>query len=82
MKDFEKRLARLEELNEKMKSGDLPLDEAFNLYEEGIKLARSLEKDLSKAERKIEILINKPDTPQESPELELFGDPGEESEEE
>ncbi|MFW5712376.1 MAG: exodeoxyribonuclease VII small subunit [Spirochaetota bacterium] len=72
MKKFEERLEKLEELNEKMKAGSIPLDEAVGMFEEGIKLAKSLEKDLSKIERKIEILVNEPDYPEEEPNLELF----------
>lgn len=74
MKNFEERLTRLEELNEKMKSGNIPLDEAVVMFEDGIKLARGLEKDLSKVERRIEILVNEPETPEEEPTLELFGE--------
>ncbi|RKX88758.1 MAG: exodeoxyribonuclease VII small subunit, partial [Spirochaetes bacterium] len=39
---------------------------------EGIKLARGLEKDLNKIERKVEILVNKPESPEDTPNLELF----------
>ncbi|MCK5197211.1 MAG: exodeoxyribonuclease VII small subunit [Spirochaetales bacterium] len=72
MKNFEERLTDLEGLNEKMKEGDVPLDDAVKIFEEGIKLAKGLEKDLSKIERKIEILVNKPETDNEEPNLELF----------
>ena len=72
MKNFEERLTTLENLNEKMKGGSIPLDEAVQLFEEGIKLAKSLEKDLSKIERKVEILVNKPEDDTEKPNLELF----------
>lgn len=72
MKDFEKRLERLEKISEEIKDGDVPLDKAVSLFEEGTKLARDLEKDLSKIERKIEILQNEPDSPEESPDLSLF----------
>ena len=58
MKSFEERLNRLEELSEKLKTGNVPLEEAVSLFEEGIKLARGLEKELSKIERKVEILVN------------------------
>lgn len=78
VKKFEERLSHLEELNEKMKTGNIPLDEAVQLFEEGIGLAKSLEKDLSKIERKIEILVNEPDSPEEEPNLELFSDGGSE----
>ena len=72
MKTFEERLARLEELNNSMREGKLPLEEAVSLFEEGIKLAKGLEKDVNKIERKVEILVNKPETPEEKPNLELF----------
>lgn len=72
MKSFEERLTNLEELNEKMRNGDVALDDAVKIFEEGIKLAKGLEKDLAKIERKIEILVNKPETDNEEPNLELF----------
>ncbi|MCF6336258.1 MAG: exodeoxyribonuclease VII small subunit [Spirochaetales bacterium] len=72
MKNFEERLSNLEELNEKMKGGNIPLDEAVDIFEEGIKLAKGLERDLSKIERKIEILVNKPEKESDEPNLELF----------
>ena len=72
MKNFEERLTTLENLNEKMKDGSIALDEAVQIFEEGIKLAKSLEKDLSKIERKVEILVNKPEDDTEKPNLELF----------
>ncbi len=73
MKNFEERLNRLEEINDSIKGGG-SLDESLRLFEEGIKLAKGLEKDLSKVERKIEILINEPvkDDAEDEPNLELF----------
>jgi exodeoxyribonuclease VII small subunit len=58
MKNFEDRLERLEILGEKIRKPELPLDDALKAFEEGIKLARSLEKDLEKVESRIEILLN------------------------
>ena len=72
MKSFEERLTNLEGLNEKMRGGDVALDDAVKIFEEGIKLAKGLEKDLAKIERKIEILVNKPETDEDGPNLELF----------
>ena len=72
MKKFEERLARLEEISEKIKSADLPLEEALAAFEEGIKLAKTLEKDIDKIESKVQILMNQPMQPQDKPELELF----------
>jgi exodeoxyribonuclease VII small subunit len=77
MKNFEERLERLEGLGEKIRKPEIPLDDALKAFEEGIKLARSLEKDLEQVETRIEILMNSPETkPNESPELGLFDDQG------
>lgn len=73
-KTFEERLHRLEEISTRMREGSCTLEEAATFFEEGIRLAKSLEKDLSRIERKIEILVNTPNSPEESPELELFPD--------
>jgi exodeoxyribonuclease VII small subunit len=73
-KTFEERLRRLEEISTLMREGSCTLEEAAVFFEEGIRLAKSLEKDLSRIERKIEILVNNPQSPEESPELELFPD--------
>jgi len=73
MKNFEERLERLEVLGEKIRKTDIPLDEAIKAFEEGIKLARTLENDLEKIESRIEILMNSAQAPaDEPPELELF----------
>jgi exodeoxyribonuclease VII small subunit len=69
---FEQRLSRLEELAEKLREGELPLEEAVALFEEGMKLSKSLEKDLSRVERRVEILTKEPDSPDEEPALALF----------
>ncbi|MDR2110786.1 MAG: exodeoxyribonuclease VII small subunit [Spirochaetaceae bacterium] len=75
MKNFEERLERLEALGEKIRKPDLPLDDALKAFEEGIKLARSLEKDLEKVESRIELLMNAPEVrADETPELGLFDD--------
>jgi exodeoxyribonuclease VII small subunit len=77
MKNFEERLERLETLGEKIRKPDLPLDDALKAFEEGIKLARSLEKDLEKIESRIEILMNGTEVKtgeDEEAELGLFDD--------
>jgi exodeoxyribonuclease VII small subunit len=61
VKNFEERLERLEELGEKIRKPDIPLEDALKAFEEGIKLARSLEKDLEKVESRIEVLMNAPE---------------------
>jgi exodeoxyribonuclease VII small subunit len=79
MASFEERLSRLEELSEKIRDGNLGLEEAVTLFEEGIKLAKGLEKDLAKVERKIELLVNQPEKDREKPVLDLFPDLDDES---
>ncbi|MCL1954628.1 MAG: exodeoxyribonuclease VII small subunit [Brevinematales bacterium] len=75
MKSFEERLGRLETLGEQIRRTDIPLDEALKAFEEGIRLAKALEKDLEKIDNRIEILMNSADAPAgETPELELFDD--------
>lgn len=78
MKDFEKRLARLEELSETINNQDLPLEDALGIFEEGIKLAKNLEKDLEKLEGRVRILMNQPEEKTEKPELDLFNLNGDE----
>lgn len=72
MKKFEERLARLEELAERIKESDLPLEEAVAVFEEGVKLSKGLEKDLDRIQGKVEILLNEPETEEDRPELGLF----------
>jgi exodeoxyribonuclease VII small subunit len=61
MKSFEDRLNRLDSLSEKLREGKIPLEEAVSIFEEGMKLAKDLEKELAKIERKVEILVNEPE---------------------
>jgi exodeoxyribonuclease VII small subunit len=71
MKNFEERLTRLEVLGEKIRKPELPLDDALKAFEEGIKLAKSLEKDLEKVETRIDILMNGPGAEPDSEDAEL-----------
>jgi exodeoxyribonuclease VII small subunit len=72
-KSFEERLERLEALGDEIRKSDIPLDDAIKAFEEGINLARALEKDLEKIESRIEILMNGAEaSSEESPELGLF----------
>ncbi|GHT95227.1 exodeoxyribonuclease 7 small subunit [Spirochaetia bacterium] len=77
MKNFEERLERLETLGEEIRKSDIPLNDALKAFEEGIKLARSLEKDIEKVESRIEILLNEPEVEADGDaELGLFDDEG------
>ena len=55
-KSFEERLARLEQVAASLKDGKIPLEEAIALFEEGSKLAKTLEKKLARVERKVQVL--------------------------
>ena len=59
--DFEKSLARLEEVVKRLESADLSLDEAMKFFEEGVKLSRDCQKQLEEAEGRVEILLKKAD---------------------
>ena len=47
---FEEALHRLEGIVEQLEKGDVPLEEALKLYEEGIRLSKSCGERLSQAE--------------------------------
>jgi len=72
MKKFEERLERLEELSDAIKNPQLSLEDALSYFEEGIKLAKNLEKELDKIEGKIQVLMNQSEKIDEKPELDLF----------
>ena len=59
--DFEKSLARLEEVVRRLESPQLSLDEAMKLFEEGVELSRECQKQLEEAEGRVEILLRKSD---------------------
>lgn len=60
-KSFETSLAELEQIVGKLERGDLPLEESLELFEKGIKLSRECRERLTKAERRIEILMKDAD---------------------
>ena len=55
--DFETALKRLEEIVRKLEGGELSLDNALELFEEGIRLSRFCNMTLDQAERRVEILL-------------------------
>lgn len=68
--DFEKALADLESIVEKLEQGDLPLDESLKAFERGVELTRHCQVALKQAEQKVEILLRKTGQP------ETFADAG------
>jgi exodeoxyribonuclease VII small subunit len=59
--DFESALQRLDAIVKTMEEGDLPLAAALELFEEGVNLSQFCHTKLDEAERKVEILVKKPD---------------------
>jgi len=59
--DFERSLARLEEVVQKLEGANLSLDDAMRLFEEGVQLSRECQKQLAEAEARVEILLKKAD---------------------
>jgi len=54
---FEKKLSRLEEIVQKMEVGEMSLDDSLKLFEEGVKLSRDCNKELTQAEQKVKKLV-------------------------
>jgi len=71
---FETSLHRLEQIVKKLEAGDLPLDDALKLFEEGINLSQQCQKQLEEAENKVEILLKKADGKVVARKFELPGD--------
>ncbi len=61
VKDFESALKTLEDIVVQLEAGDLTLDRALELFEEGIQLSRLCNAKLEEAERKVEALIRAAD---------------------
>lgn len=57
-KTFEESLKELESISAKLESQDLPLDEAIELFERGIKLSKECALKLESAKQKIELITS------------------------
>ena len=55
--DFERMLAELEALVQRLEHGELSLDESLRQFERGVELTRLCEGALRAAEQKVEILL-------------------------
>ncbi|WP_392560531.1 exodeoxyribonuclease VII small subunit [Orbus mooreae] len=55
---FEQTLEELQNIVSKLEVGNLPLDEALNEFEKGVKLAKQGQTQLKKAEQRIQILLS------------------------
>ena len=70
-KDFETSLKKLEQIVSDLENGDLPLEESIKTFEEGVKLTKHCQNLLSKADLKIQKLVESKDG---SIDLEAFED--------
>ena len=52
-KSFEQQMKMLQQIVEKLEANDVELDESIKLYEEGLKLSKTLKDQLSAFEKKI-----------------------------
>ena len=60
--DFERSLAELEGIVDKLEAGDLSLDESLQQFERGVQLTRACQTALKQAEHKVDILMRKSGT--------------------
>jgi exodeoxyribonuclease VII small subunit len=56
---FEECIQRLENIVSELEKGDVALDRALELFDEGMKLSGSCRKELEEAEGKVEILMKR-----------------------
>ncbi|HWR14580.1 MAG TPA: exodeoxyribonuclease VII small subunit [Terriglobales bacterium] len=57
MPKFEDCLQRLEKIVDELERGDIALEHALKLFEEGVQLSDNCRKELEEAEGKVEILL-------------------------
>lgn len=55
--DFEKAIAKLEKIVQKLESETLPLEQSLSAFEEGVKLIRDCRSYLEQAKAKVEELV-------------------------
>lgn len=56
---FEEALKQLEEMVEKLESGEVKLEEAFKTFEDGLKYAKLCEEKLTNIEKKVAKILDK-----------------------
>lgn len=57
--NFEKSLAELEGLVERMEEGNLSLEESLKAFENGIRLTQQCQQALSEAQQRVQMLVQK-----------------------
>jgi exodeoxyribonuclease VII small subunit len=58
-KDYETAMERLEEITARLESGEVKLEEAIDLYTEGLEIAKFCDRKLSEADEKIKLITQK-----------------------
>lgn len=58
---FEEAYARLQDVVQRLESGDAPLEEALQLFEEGVRMARLCSHRLDWAETRIRMIVEQED---------------------
>ena len=66
---FEQLLARLEAIVEELDGDDLALDQALQLFEEGVERLREASSELARAEAQVKLLVEKSDGTFELPDF-------------
>jgi exodeoxyribonuclease VII small subunit len=56
-KAFEEALQELEEIVNRLEQGEIPLEEALQLFEQGVKLSRFCHTKLDEAQKRVEIVL-------------------------
>lgn len=69
---FEQKLTRMEEIAKALSDPDTDLQAAVSLYEDGMMLAKEVDDELSKIERRIEIVTSRPGESQDGVMTEPF----------
>ena len=57
MAKFEECLQKLESIVDELEKGNLPLEDALKLFEQGVELSNACRKELEEAEGRVEILL-------------------------
>jgi exodeoxyribonuclease VII small subunit len=59
--DFETSMRRLEEIVRELESGDVPLEKAMQLFEEGVRLGSTCRRQLDAAQARVDKLLERAD---------------------
>ncbi|KAB2959776.1 MAG: exodeoxyribonuclease VII small subunit [Candidatus Methylomirabilis oxygeniifera] len=75
---FEEALKQLDAIVSRLEVGDLPLEEALSIFEEGVRLTKFCSARLSEAEQRVNILVRSAESSSSRFEEQPFEEEGEE----